>query len=148
MESNVKRARPATMPPESRLPAAPHLGSCVSAAELAAGALRTVEREPRLLVHAIERGSFPAHVPGRRDAYASWQSFHAGLEAMLAGLPKAPSAYNPISNPKRARARQLYIIERMEANGFITPGVIPEPGTVTLLVLGFAGLFIRRRIDR
>jgi len=40
--------------------------------------------------------------------------------AMLAGLPKAPSAYNPISNPKRARARQLYIIERMLENGFIT----------------------------
>lgn len=41
--------------------------------------------------------------------------------AMLAGLPKAPSAYNPISNPKRARIRQLYIIDRMEENGFITP---------------------------
>jgi penicillin-binding protein 1A len=40
--------------------------------------------------------------------------------AMLAGLPKAPSAYNPISNPKRARVRQLYIIDRMEENGFIT----------------------------
>ncbi|WP_310646956.1 penicillin-binding protein 1A [Limnohabitans sp.] len=40
--------------------------------------------------------------------------------AMLAGLPKAPSAYNPIVNPKRARSRQLYIIERMEENGFIT----------------------------
>ncbi|OYY86482.1 MAG: penicillin-binding protein [Acidovorax sp. 28-64-14] len=40
--------------------------------------------------------------------------------AMLAGLPKAPSAYNPINNPKRARSRQLYIIERMEENGFIT----------------------------
>jgi penicillin-binding protein 1A len=40
--------------------------------------------------------------------------------AMLAGLPKAPSAYNPISNPTRARARQLYIIERMQENGFIT----------------------------
>jgi penicillin-binding protein 1A len=39
---------------------------------------------------------------------------------MLAGLPKAPSAYNPISNPRRARSRQLYIIERMEENGFIT----------------------------
>ena len=39
--------------------------------------------------------------------------------AMLAGLPKAPSAYNPFANPKRARARQLYIIERMEDNGFI-----------------------------
>ncbi len=40
--------------------------------------------------------------------------------AMLAGLPKAPSAFNPISNPKRARSRQLYIIERMLENGFIT----------------------------
>jgi penicillin-binding protein 1A len=40
--------------------------------------------------------------------------------AMLAGLPKAPSAYNPIANPKRARARQLHIIDRMLDNGFIT----------------------------
>jgi len=40
--------------------------------------------------------------------------------AMLAGLPKAPSAYNPFANPKRARSRQLYIIERMEDNRFIT----------------------------
>ncbi len=40
--------------------------------------------------------------------------------AMLAGLPKAPSAYNPISNPKRARVRQQYIIERMEEVGYIT----------------------------
>ena len=40
--------------------------------------------------------------------------------AMLAGLPKAPSAYNPISNPKRARMRQRHIIERMLENKFIT----------------------------
>lgn len=40
--------------------------------------------------------------------------------AMLAGLPKAPSAYNPVSNPKRARVRQLHIIDRMVENGFIT----------------------------
>ncbi len=40
--------------------------------------------------------------------------------AMLAGLPKAPSAYNPLSNPRRATARQRYIIERMLENGFIT----------------------------
>jgi penicillin-binding protein 1A len=40
--------------------------------------------------------------------------------AMLAGLPKAPSAYNPIINPKRARSRQLHIIDRMLENGFIT----------------------------
>ena len=40
--------------------------------------------------------------------------------AMLAGLPQAPSAYNPVSNPKRAKRRQQYIIDRMESNGFIT----------------------------
>jgi penicillin-binding protein 1A len=40
--------------------------------------------------------------------------------AMLAGLPKAPGTNNPIRNPKRARARQLYILDRMEENNFIT----------------------------
>ena len=40
--------------------------------------------------------------------------------AMLAGLPKAPSAYNPINNPKRARSRQLHILERMQAHNYIT----------------------------
>ncbi|WP_240538593.1 penicillin-binding protein 1A [Rhodoferax sp. PAMC 29310] len=40
--------------------------------------------------------------------------------AMLAGLPKAPSAYNPINNYKRARARQLHVIDRMQENGYIT----------------------------
>ena len=39
--------------------------------------------------------------------------------AMLAGLPKAPSANNPIVNPDRATIRQRYIIERMFENGFI-----------------------------
>ena len=32
---------------------------------------------------------------------------------MLAGLPKAPSAYNPVTNPKRAKTRQLYVLRRM-----------------------------------
>lgn len=40
--------------------------------------------------------------------------------AMLAGLPKAPSSYNPIANPRRATIRQQYIIDRMLENGFIT----------------------------
>jgi penicillin-binding protein 1A len=40
--------------------------------------------------------------------------------AMLAGLPQAPSAYNPVSNPQRATRRQQYIIQRMFENGFIT----------------------------
>ena len=40
--------------------------------------------------------------------------------AMLAGLPKAPSAYNPIANPKRARLRQQYVLRRMHELGHIT----------------------------
>lgn len=33
--------------------------------------------------------------------------------AMLAGLPKAPSRYNPVANPKRAKLRQQYVLRRM-----------------------------------
>ena len=39
--------------------------------------------------------------------------------AMLAGLPVAPSAYNPVVNPKRATLRQQFILGRMLEEGFI-----------------------------
>lgn len=39
--------------------------------------------------------------------------------SMLAGLPQAPSRYSPYRNFARARRRQLYVLERMLANGFI-----------------------------
>ena len=39
--------------------------------------------------------------------------------AMLAGLPKAPSAFNPIVNPKRASLRQQYVLRRMREINFI-----------------------------
>src|SRR5687767_5319092 len=39
--------------------------------------------------------------------------------AMLAGLPKAPSLYNPISNPQRAKQRQQYVLRRMTELGQI-----------------------------
>jgi penicillin-binding protein 1A len=40
--------------------------------------------------------------------------------AMLAGLPKAPSAFNPVVNPKRASLRQQYVLRRMHELGFIS----------------------------
>ncbi|MGZ5092660.1 MAG: penicillin-binding protein 1A, partial [Burkholderiales bacterium] len=46
--------------------------------------------------------------------------------AMLAGLPKAPSAYNPIANPKRAELRQQYVLRRMRELGMITDQQLAE----------------------
>jgi penicillin-binding protein 1A len=43
-----------------------------------------------------------------------------GESAMLAALPKAPSSYNPIANPQRAKQRQLYVLRRMRDLGYIT----------------------------
>lgn len=39
--------------------------------------------------------------------------------AMVAGLPKAPSKYNPITNPERALLRRNYVINRMRALDYI-----------------------------
>ncbi|MGO4395809.1 penicillin-binding protein 1A [Variovorax sp. M-6] len=49
------------------------------------------------------------------------QDISIAQAAMLAGLPKAPGANNPVNNSVRARERQLYVIDRMQENGFITP---------------------------
>jgi len=43
-----------------------------------------------------------------------------GEAAMLAGLPKAPSSFNPVVNPKRAKQRQLYVLRRMHELGDIS----------------------------
>lgn len=42
-------------------------------------------------------------------------------QAMIAGLPKAPSVYNPIVNAERALERRNYVLRRMLALNFIQP---------------------------
>ena len=46
--------------------------------------------------------------------------------AMLAGLPKAPSRYNPVVNMQRAKERQLYVLRRMRELNFITQAQFDE----------------------
>src|SRR5512138_732352 len=46
--------------------------------------------------------------------------------AMIAGLPKAPSHYNPIANPQRAKQRQHYVLRRMAELGHITAAQYEE----------------------
>ena len=54
--------------------------------------------------------------------------------AMLAGLPQAPSRYSPVFHPARAKERQIYVLNRMADEGFITKdqakAIIEEPVTV------------------
>ncbi len=54
--------------------------------------------------------------------------------SMLAGLPKAPSAYNPVTNPKRAKTRQLYVLRRMHDLSYITDAQYKEAQTMPLQV--------------
>jgi penicillin-binding protein 1A len=56
--------------------------------------------------------------------------------AMLAGLPKAPSAYNPVVNPKRAKVRQEYILQRMLELHYITQEQYEEAAKQPLVVKG------------
>jgi penicillin-binding protein 1A len=56
--------------------------------------------------------------------------------AMLAGLPKAPSAYNPVVNPKRAKVRQQYILERMLELHYITHDQYDAAAKQPLVVKG------------
>lgn len=55
--------------------------------------------------------------------------------AMIAGLPKAPSAYNPITNPERAMIRRNWILKRMEQLDLIDKAqlepAVAEPNTAT-----------------
>ena len=56
--------------------------------------------------------------------------------AMLGGLPKAPSAYNPITNPKRAHQRRDYVLRRMRELDYINQeefnDAISQPVTASL----------------
>jgi penicillin-binding protein 1A len=40
--------------------------------------------------------------------------------ALLAGLPQAPSKFSPIVKPSAARARQEYVLKRMEEDGYVS----------------------------
>ena len=40
--------------------------------------------------------------------------------ALLAGLPQAPSRYSPFVHPEQAKQRQIYVLNRMIAEGYIT----------------------------
>ncbi len=55
--------------------------------------------------------------------------------AMIAGLPKAPSRYNPVVNAERARIRRDYVLGRMLTLGFISGSEYKEAMTDSLTAM-------------
>ena len=68
-----------------------------------------------LYINQIYLGQRAYGFAAAAQIYFGKQLAELGLaeSAMLAGLPKAPSRYNPIANPKRAKLRQQYVLRRM-----------------------------------
>lgn len=76
--------------------------------------------------------------------------------AMIAGLPKAPSAYNPITNPERALKRRNWILRRMYKIGAIdreqydsaraTPVVVRYHGPAQELEASYLAEMVRREV--
>ena len=55
-------------------------------------------------------------------------------QAMLAGLPKAPSRFNPVASPRRAKQRQQYVLRRMRELELITPAQFEAADNQSLVV--------------
>jgi len=64
----------------------------------------------------------------------SLQDIDLAEAAMLAGLPKAPSDFNPVANPKRAKQRQLYVLRRMREFDFINDAQLAEAQKEDLII--------------
>jgi penicillin-binding protein 1A len=62
------------------------------------------------------------------------RDLNLGEIAMLAGLPKAPSRYNPVVNMQRAKERQTYVLRRMRELNFIQPAQFEEAAHKPVLV--------------
>ncbi|HJQ64526.1 MAG TPA: PBP1A family penicillin-binding protein, partial [Burkholderiales bacterium] len=64
--------------------------------------------------------------------------------AMLAGLPKAPSRFNPVANLKRAKLRQQYVLRRMHELGMITDEQVADAEEAPINVKREVGDFAAR----
>ncbi|MEK8089465.1 penicillin-binding protein 1A [Thermithiobacillus plumbiphilus] len=69
----------------------------------------------------LGNGAYGVQAAARRYFNKDVSELNLAQTALLAGMPKAPSAFNPLINPKRALQRRDYVLRRMSALGFVTP---------------------------
>lgn len=68
----------------------------------------------------LGEGAYGIRAAAKKYYSKSLENLTVAEMAMLAGLPKAPSKYNPVANPSRALTRRNWIIGRMHELGYIT----------------------------
>ncbi|MGM8899503.1 MULTISPECIES: penicillin-binding protein 1A [unclassified Psychrobacter] len=68
----------------------------------------------------LGEGAYGIRAAAKKYYSKSLESLTVAEMAMLAGLPKAPSKYNPVANPDRALTRRNWIIGRMHELGYIS----------------------------
>jgi len=92
-------------------------------------------------------GSTADGVQAASRIYFSRPVWKLNLEqaALLAGLPQAPSEYNPILNPRAARARRNEVLGKMEALGYISPALAGNAEHSGLELSISRGYFSRRQ---
>ena len=65
-------------------------------------------------------GAYGLEMAARTYFRKSVQEIDLAEAALLAGLPKAPSRFSPVFYPARAKSRQLYVLNRMRQEGYIS----------------------------
>ena len=68
----------------------------------------------------LGEGAYGVRAAAKKYYSKSLENLNIAEMAMLAGLPKAPSKYNPVANPSRALTRRNWIIGRMHELGYIS----------------------------
>jgi membrane peptidoglycan carboxypeptidase len=83
-----------------------------------------------LYLNTTYYGHFATGIEAAAQAYFGVHARELDLAqcALLAGLPQAPTAYNPIENPEAAQMRQAVVLGLMARHGAITPAQAEEAG--------------------
>lgn len=68
----------------------------------------------------LGEGAYGVRAAAKKYYSKSLENLTIAEMAMLAGLPKAPSKYNPVANPSRALTRRNWIVGRMHELGYIS----------------------------
>ena len=74
----------------------------------------------------LGHGAYGVEMASRTYFRKSTKDLSLEEAALLAGLPKAPSRFSPVFNPERAKARQVYVLNRMLKEEYITEEIFKK----------------------